>query len=79
MVKIKSKGDKKMVHTFTEQMSDVGSGMGGLFTGMTPVATFPVYMGVADMTSGVMKGVGKKMVDKNKKTKQKKKTKKKKK
>jgi hypothetical protein len=67
-----------MVHTFTEQMSDVGAGVGGLTTGLYPLATLPVVFGVADMTSGVMKGVGKKMVDKNKKTKQKKKAKKKK-
>jgi hypothetical protein len=67
-----------MVHTFTESMSDVGSGVGGLFSGMTPLATFPIYMGVADMTSGVMKGVGKKMDKKVKKQKKKMKAKKKK-
>jgi hypothetical protein len=61
-------------------MEDVGAGVGS-FTekGLYPLATLPVMFGVADMTTGVMKGVSKKVAGKTKKTKKKTKSTKKKK
>ena len=50
-----------MVHKFTETMTDVGEGVGGLTRGLYPVATLPILFGTAEMTTGVMKGVGKKV------------------
>ena len=46
-----------MVHSVTTQLTDVGEGVGGLTRGMYPLATLPVVFGVADMTTGVMKGI----------------------
>jgi len=66
-----------MTHKFTETMTDVGGGIGS-FTekGLYPLATLPVVFGVADMTTGVMKGVTKRVSgESKKKTKTKKKTK----
>jgi hypothetical protein len=68
-----------MVHKFTETMTDVGEGVGGLTKGLYPLATLPVIFGVADMSKGIMKGVEKKMAKEDEKKKQKSKGKKKKK
>lgn len=56
-----------MVHKFTETMTDVGEGIGGLTRGMYPLATLPILFGTAEMTTGVMKGVSKKVSGKTKK------------
>ena len=66
-----------MVHSVSSSLSDVGGGVGGLFTGITPVTTLPIYFGTAKMTAGVMKGVGKKVGGKYKSKKSKVKMKKK--
>jgi len=62
-----------MVH---KQLKDVGEGVGGLTRGLYPVATLPILFGTAEMTTGVMKGVSKKVSGKKKKKKTKKKKKK---
>jgi hypothetical protein len=67
----------KIVHKFTETMTDVGEGVGGLTKGLYPVAALPIVFGAADMTTGVMKGVEKKVgKSKTKKKPQKQKSKK---
>lgn len=48
------------------RLRKVGAGVGGMVEGMYPVATLPIYFGVAEVPKGVMKRVVKEVEPKKK-------------
>lgn len=57
-------------------LKKVGAGVGGMVEGMYPVATFPIFLSVAEVPKGVMKRVSKEVEGKPKKKRKRKKKKK---